>query len=265
MASVSVFDLNTLEQIARVLGEAATGSQLSNIFRQCGIEDALGVRCTKWKRIYDSLEERQKRDGCGNNVVGFVQAVMQPVRFENRNQYEELREALNTKIAFCGMKLCEDGKLSNVQPARTIPEAERRAGALRGKLENRTVHPEVLKYCRAELLSDNYFHAVFEATKGVAQFIRDKTGLKSDGAQLVDEAFGVKKPILAFNTLQTESEVSEQKGFANLLKGFFGAVRNPRAHTPKIMWNGENDAADYLTLASLLIRKLEQAVVVPYY
>ena len=33
--------------------------------------------------------------------------------------------------------------------------------------------------------------------------------------------------------LPTESEKSEQKGFANLLIGLFGAVRNPLTHAPK--------------------------------
>jgi len=263
MAAVPEFDLNTLEQIARVLGDAATGSQLTSIFKQCGIRDVVGEGVTKWRRVVQSLDARQRQDKCGNNVAAFIQAVMQPVRYADSSTFDSVRTSLNTKLAFVGLQLGEDGRLSQVQPALTISEAERRAKTLRSRLQGRGIHPEVLKYCKAELLQDNYFHAVFEATKGVAQYIRDKAGLSADGAQLVDEAFSVKKPVLAFNTLQTETERSEHTGFSNLLKGFFGAVRNPHAHTPKIMWEGEDDAADYLTLASLLMRKLEQAVVVP--
>lgn len=44
---------------------------------------------------------------------------------------------------------------------------------------------------------------------------------------------------------------------ADLLKGCFAAVRNPRAHEPRILWKGEDDAADYLTLIFLLHRKLD--------
>ncbi len=50
---------------------------------------------------------------------------------------------------------------------------------------------------------------------------------------------------------------SEHKGFAALIKGCFGAIRNPLAHEPKILWDGEDDAADYLTLISMLHRKLD--------
>lgn len=260
MSFIPEFSLNKLEQISRILGEEASGSQLTNIFRQCSIQDVVGEGGTKWKRIYRSLEEKQKSDHCGNNVAALIQIVMEPIRFISNNRFIESRELLNSKLAFCGMQLGNDGKLRLIEAAKTIPEAEKRASELRLKLQERNIHPQVLKYCKTELLHDNYFHAVFEATKGVAQCIRDKTGLTSDGAKLVDEAFSLQNPFLAFNTLQTESEQSEHKGFANLLKGYFGAVRNPHAHTPKIMWEGEIEAMDYLTLSSMLMKKLEQSI-----
>ena len=106
----------------------------------------------------------------------------------------------------------------------------------------------------------NYFHAVFEATKGLAQRIRDMVSIEADGAALVDRVFSIERPLLAMNALQTETEKSLHKGFATLLKGCFGAVRNPLAHEPKILWEGEDDAADYLSLISLLHRKLDDCV-----
>jgi len=105
---------------------------------------------------------------------------------------------------------------------------------------------------------------VFEATKSVADKIRKKSGLTTDGARLVDEAFGFRAgshPVLAFNTLQTETEMSEHRGLVNLLKGLFGTFRNTTAHAPKIKWIiKEQDAFDMLTLTSLLHRRLDEAV-----
>ena len=77
---------------------------------------------------------------------------------------------------------------------------------------------------------------------------------------MVDRVFSIERPMLAMNTLQTETEQSQHKGFATLLKGCFGAVRNPSAHEPKILREGEDDAADYLSLISLLHRKLDDCV-----
>jgi len=74
----------------------------------------------------------------------------------------------------------------------------------------------------------------------------------------VNTAFSVKTPILAINTLKTETEVSEQKGFSNILVGLFGAVRNPTAHAPKVTWTmSEIDALDVLSLISFVHRKLD--------
>lgn len=264
MSAVPSFSENHLEQVARILGEELTGTQLTNIFNTCGIVDISG-ESTKWRRIYYSLISRQRQDRSGNNIAAFIKAVMSPGRFINNNQqFENARRELNAVLSFDGLELDQEGNFRRVTAAKTIPEAERRAQILAGKLQGRKIHNEVLKFCKAELLQDNYFHAVFEATKSLAQRIRETSGLHTDGAVLVDEAFSQKKPLLAFNSLQTESERSEHVGFANLLKGCFSAVRNPLAHEPKILWTGEDDAADYLTLISLLHRKLDEAFVVPY-
>jgi len=92
-----------------------------------------------------------------------------------------------------------------------------RARALKAKLEDRKAHSEIYKYCKAELLEENYFHAVFEAIKGVFNRIRELSGLSSDGAELINKVFSIKAPILAINALSTETEQSEQKGFSNIL------------------------------------------------
>jgi len=90
------------------------------------------------------------------------------------------------------------------------------------------------------------------------------SGLTTDGAELVSKAFSGQSPILVIEPLITESEKSEQKGFANLLVGLFGAVRNPLAHVPKNNWPMcEQDALDILTLVSLIHRKLDRAQKAP--
>lgn len=61
--------------------------------------------------------------------------------------------------------------------------------------------------------------------------------------------------------MRTETEKSEHKGFALLIKGAFAAIRNPTAHKLKILWQGEEDAADYFTLLSLIHRNLDKAKV----
>ncbi|WP_232435592.1 TIGR02391 family protein [Burkholderia ubonensis] len=122
----------------------------------------------------------------------------------------------------------------------------------------------MLAFCRSELVADNYFHAVLEASKSVAAKLRERTGLTDDGATLVDRALGGNPPMLAINALADDSQLSEQRGFANLVKGMFGMFRNTTAHAPRVHWNmTRNDAEDLLTLASLIHRRLDAAVMPP--
>jgi hypothetical protein len=105
---------------------------------------------------------------------------MNPVRHVgNRDYFESERGKLNDALTFSGLSLGEDAKLRKVTTARTLTEAEAMAGALQKALIERKVHADVLKFCRAELVVDNYFHAVFEAAKSVAEKLRQKPGLSS--------------------------------------------------------------------------------------
>lgn len=259
MSVVPSFPEGQIEALARLLGECGSGSDISRVLSDRGLVDASG-ESTKWRRIYWVFLESQKQHQCANHILDFIQSFLIPARFIGRNQqFEAHRQGLNTILAFSGLKYGQDGKFRRSETAQTLDEAEKRVRTIRAKFQGRRIHPEVLKYCHAELLQDNYFHAVFEATKGLAQRIRELSGVSADGAALVDKVFSVERPLLAINTLRSETEKTEHKGFAALLKGCFGAVRNPLAHEPKILWDGEDDAADYLSLISLLQRKLDSA------
>lgn len=260
MSSIPVFEEASIESLAKLLAECGSGSDISRVLAHLDLDDhAAGL--TKWRRLYRVFLDLQEHDRCANRVAAFIGAFLSPARFVGRNdEFEHHRIQLNTVLAFSGLEYGPDGHFRERRVAATLTEAERRANAIRSKLQGRRVHPEVLKYCKSELMQDNYFHAVFEASKGLAQRIRDKSRVDGDGARLVDKVFSVEQPILAFNTLRTETERTEHKGFSALLKGCFAAVRNPLAHEPKIMWEGEDDAADYFTLISLLHRKLDDCV-----
>lgn len=264
---ITSFNEANLEQVCNVLGDTSTGltgSEIGRYLCECGINDSM-AGMTKRIRLCEALVLIQRTDGCANNVCAFIQRVMNPVLHVQSSGYFEYKQAeLNRALVFEGLRLNDEGKLERCKQARTISDAEAAADHLRQKLLDRGVHSNVLKFCRAELVQGNYFHAVLEAAKSVAQKIRDKTGFTSDGNDIVDEAFGIGKkayPVLAFNSLSTDSERSEHKGLTNLMKGFFGTFRNPTAYAPRIAWQvTEQDALDMMTLASLLHRRLDEAV-----
>lgn len=207
--AIESFNDNQLKEISNVLANAVTHPVLSAVLQHCGITEQGGT--PKWERILLSLSYQQKKDRCGNHVGAFIQTVIEPVRFVDcKDKFNDLRNQLNEIIAFSGLHLGEDGQLKRIDKARTLTEAQERAGRLKAELLRRKVHSDVLRFCEPEFLQENYFHATFEATKSVADKIRDLTGLTGDGVSIVDKAFGINAPLLALNSLRTETEKSEQ-------------------------------------------------------
>lgn len=263
---IKQFDTATVQSLAKILGDTDagfTGTQITNLLIECNIDDPQ-IHSTKWRRIEDALTIKQKSDRCANNIIAFIQRAMMPSRHYDKHEwFETTRSSLNKVLSFEGFELQANGQVHEVSITATISESEERATKLKKGLLARKVHPDVLTYCKSELLVDNYFHAVFEATKSIAGKIRDKTGLTGDGAALADEAFSLKTniPHLALNALVLDSEKSEQKGFCNLIKGVFGTFRNTAAHEPKITWViEEQDALDILSTISLIHRRLDSAI-----
>ncbi len=258
------FSSSTVEMVCRVLGEAVTGQQIPNLIAPLKVSEPLGDdRNTKWKRLFNAVATAQNRQGDGRPLLRLVGDVMQPVRFSSPEEFEAQQRAVNERLLLSGFFVRDDGKLARTRAVRTLAEAQQRADALRTELARREVHPDVLDFCRAELMQQNYFHAVLEACKSVAQKLRDLSGQEGDGAALVDAACSMTSgPIVAFNSLANDWEQSEQKGLAMLLKGLFGTFRNPSAHAPKVLWaTSRAEALDMMTLASMLHRRLDDAAI----
>jgi uncharacterized protein (TIGR02391 family) len=76
----------------------------------------------------------------------------------------------------------------------------------------------------------NYSSAILDAVNCLGDVVRDKSGLPSDGAQLVGAALSGPNPIIRVNSLHTQSDQDEQRGVHSLLLGIYSAIRNPRSH-----------------------------------
>lgn len=262
-----VFSQSELEAIAWALADTndgLTGPEIGHLLSNLKIADP-SPTMTKWKRLYNALVEKQNHDKNRRAILAFIRKAMKPGRFVRApERFEPLRANLNKALAFSGLAVDASGTLTTIVAATTLTEAARRAQELRSDLTTRGVHPDVLAFCRAELVEDNYFHAVLEATKSIADKLRSLTGLTDDGADLVDRALCGNPPMLAINALTSKSERSEQSGFANLVKGTFGMFRNTTAHEARVLWTmSKEDAEDLLSLASLIHRRLDKATQLP--
>lgn len=257
---IKSFDELTLRNIADVISNILTHRQITEQLNNARIKES-NNGSNKTDRIFYALKEKQNQDKCGNNVLALVKNILNPKRYSNETTFENERSMLNSKLLYEGLEIDKYGEIVYVTKARTISEAKERSKKLKEKIHGIAIHPEIVSYCEEEALRDNYFHAILEITKSIAETLRKKSGYNSDGSELVDDCFGLgkdKTPMLAFNTLQSPSEESEHKGFANFLKGFFSMYRNPKAHNPKILEDTQlSDMTEVLVIASIIFRKLD--------
>jgi uncharacterized protein (TIGR02391 family) len=120
------------------------------------------------------------------------------------------------------------------------------------------LHPLIIKHALPQYNNGHFRNAVLDSIVAVFDLIRERTGLKGDGAALVEAAFSLQQPYLILSELDTPSGTEDQKGFIQILKGAYQGIRNPKAHSLSHDLTGLK-AAQYLVFASLLARRVDEA------
>lgn len=123
------------------------------------------------------------------------------------------------------------------------------------------LHGSVQRVAETRFDSGHFADAVEAALKEVnnrvKMFVKDKTGEELDGAPLMNRAFSPKSPVIVLDDLTTESGKNIQFGYMQIFAGSMTGIRNPKAHA-NIRISPER-ALQFLTLASLLMEKLDEA------
>lgn len=120
------------------------------------------------------------------------------------------------------------------------------------------LHDAVLASSIEQYKNAHWRNSVLDAFIAVFELVRHRTGLDLDGEALITRAFSVDRPLLVVADLATESGRNDQVGFMMMLQGAYRGVRNPKAHSLQDDLTAHK-AAQYLVLASLLCRRIEEA------
>jgi len=120
------------------------------------------------------------------------------------------------------------------------------------------LHPIIVESSFEQYKSGQFRDSVLNSFIAVFDLIRDKTDVDIDGSRLVDKVFSLENPLLILSELDSQSGKNDQKGFLEIYKGAYIGIRNPKAHSLDHDLD-ENKAAQYLVLASLLARRVEEA------
>ncbi|MDX3077898.1 TIGR02391 family protein [Streptomyces sp. MI02-7b] len=267
-AKIAPWPATAVAAVAGVLGDTDDGltkREIDDLLAAVRVPPVEGS--SKRDRLTQSLLARQDRDQAANCVVAFIREAMAPVRYAQRPAvFSRRQDDLNEVLVHLGLRVTEAGQVARGPVAATLSEAARHASSLRAELRRRETHPEVLRYCTEEILAKNAFHAGLEAVKSVADRLRTMTGEQLDGARLVDAVLmpgsGIAR--VAVNTGSTPTELDEQKGLANLVKGLFSMFRNPAAHDPRLHRPvTDAELLELLTTLSMVHRRLDHARIRP--
>lgn len=123
------------------------------------------------------------------------------------------------------------------------------------------LHPKIIEHALPKYQDGHLRNAVLDSVIAVFDLIRQRTGLGDDGDKLIGKAFSLTKPYLILSEIGSESGKNDQGGFIQILKGVYQGIRNPKAHSLSSNLT-KIEAAQYLVLASLLARRVEEAVLV---
>jgi len=145
-----------------------------------------------------------------------------------------------------------------VRRAYRFTEAETTKSGSPHPFDTRNIHADLPDEVRRLFDNGHFAQATLEAFKFVDHEMQRISGASSYGTNLMMTALSESKPMVMLNPGMTTSEKDEQKGFKFLFAGAMLGIRNPRAHQIGIS-DDPDTCLDHLSLASLLLRRLDEA------
>jgi len=236
-----------LRRLVRSGKALATKRPLKGDFRHADSQVEVEAACRTWyMEAWTWIEQQFSRDSA--EVRGF-RALNKVRAWQNMlgTEFDEisfLREDLLMMIAYL------EGLKSRVGP---------RSGAKPVDVQPPRLHPLVETVSRKLFENGHYDQAVFEAFKALNATVKGRfPELGLDGKALMARVFNAKNPLVHLTPCKTQSQTDEQEGFMLLFMGAMQGIRNPQAHEVGASTDA-NRAFEYLSLASLLLRRLDES------
>lgn len=225
---------NQLQPICELLAALTSGRKISHMFSSLNIQCPSDERDTKWKRLYNAITLDWNKTHTNNALIRIIEWIMDPAAYiDDQQTFNDSRDKLNQRLSFMGLELLPTGKIQRRSIATTLEEANQTISRLKADLQKFDIHPQILAFCRPEIINEDLFHLIFESSKCVMEELRNLSGLTTDGNTLVNQCFEGKNPLIVMNKCSTSDEWSEHKGLQSLLNAIVYLYRNPKAHHPR--------------------------------
>jgi uncharacterized protein (TIGR02391 family) len=145
-----------------------------------------------------------------------------------------------------------------VRRARSITEARSEPAGGSHPFDDRNIHTRLQSTSKKLFDDGHYALATFEAYKLLDKEVSAMAKLSESGVKLMMKAFSEQSPLIRLTDMASTSEKDEQEGYKFIFSGSVMAIRNPRGHEYGVK-ESPTECLDHLSLASLLLRRLENA------
>ncbi|MCR3906960.1 MAG: TIGR02391 family protein [Tenericutes bacterium] len=130
-----------------------------------------------------------------------------------------------------------------------------------------TIHPKIKDVSLRKIGNEHYADAVESAFKEINSRLKKiynhQKDIEKDGRDLMAQIFSDSNPVLKlYNDIDSFNGKNEQEGYRFIFMGSMVAIRNPKAHENQTI--SKEDAFDRLIFASLLMKKINQALLHSY-
>lgn len=222
---------NQLRPICEILGTLTSGYKITTMLSSLNFPCELDECDTKWKRLYNAIAINKNKTHSNIALIKIIEWIMSPSLYiDQQETFNEAKDNLNKRLSFIGLELFPNGKLQSRSIATTLDEANQTVSKLKRDLQRFNIHPQILAFCRPEIINEDLFHLIFEASKCLMVELRNLSSLATDGNTLVNQCFDGNNPLIVMNKLSTADEKSEHKGVQSLLNAIVYLYRNPKAH-----------------------------------
>jgi len=145
-----------------------------------------------------------------------------------------------------------------VRRARSVTEARSEPVGGSHPFDDRNIHTRIQSTSKKLFDDGHYAPATFEAYKLLDKEVAALAKLSESGVKLMMKAFSEQSPLIRLTDMSTTSEKDEQEGYKFIFSGAVMAIRNPRGHEYGVK-ESPTECLDHLSLASLLLRRIETA------
>ena len=128
-----------------------------------------------------------------------------------------------------------------------------------------SLNSQILSVVEQPYLTNQYATAIENAFKEIdhrlIKLYKKYKNIDDNGVSLMRAIFNPEKDdkrLLTFESLETKSGKNVQEGYMQIFAGAMQGIRNPKAH--ENMTATKESAKDRITLASLLMKKIDEAI-----